>query len=447
MTDETANAAAPGDEEMELAAPPAPPESAAPPLPTPDERTMGPAAKLAWGVISLLVLAAGGLAAKYFIDTGPKPKQRPPRQSGTLVKVMPMAPSSQRVVVPAMGTVVPARRIVLQPRVTGEIVEISSALIPGGLLKAGQAVLKIDPTDYELAIKRLDGEVARAELALQLELGQQAIARSEYDLLSETRPIASPDRDLILRVPHLATAKSVLAAAKAAKAKGELDLARTTISAPFNATVLEKYVDKGTQVTPASRLAAITGTDEYWLRVSVPISRLKWLTIPKTGSSKGSAVRVFDDTGWAPGAYRAGHVTRLLGQIETEGRMARVLVTVPDPLALGPDKAGKPAMLIGTLLRVEIDGAELDGVYAIPRTALRDGSKVWVLDEDNTLDIRTVEVAWRDRERVLVRSGLGAGDRLITSDLAAPVEKMPLKVHRPKSQPSSRPQTEPAVKP
>lgn len=445
--------------------PPGPPEVPAGERPTPEcptsERPGGWPRKLIGSLLPLIVLAGGVAGAIYYYYTGPKPKQRPAGRNVPLVRATRVAPSQRRVVVRAMGTVVPARQIVLQPRVNGEIVRISDDLIPGGLLDADRFVLEIDPTDYDLAVKRLSGEVARAELAWRLELGQQAIAQTEYELLSENKPIDGPDKDLILRKPHLAMAKSVLAAARASKAQADLDLARTTIAAPFNATVLAKHVDVGAQVTTATKLATLVGTDEYWLQVAIPVSRLKWLTIPRAGNGKGSAARIFDDTGWGPGVHRVGHVTRLLGDIEPEGRMARVLVTVPDPLALKPGKTDRPAMLLGALLRVEIDAAELDGVFEIPRRALRNGSQVWILDKKDKLEIREVDVAWRDRERVLVRSGLAAGERLITSDLATPIEGMDLTAGRAKSRPageaapkpssagrtSTRPQTTRAVRP
>ena len=437
MTNETPNTAGLGDREMELAEPPAPTESAPPPLPTSaDEPSIGLVGILIGFVLSLGVLGAGAWGAWWLFNSGPKPKQRKPRPNITLVEVMPVTPSNRHVVISAMGTVVPARQVVLQPRVRGEIVRVSDALIPGGVLQADHFVFEIDPTDYVLAVKQREGEVARAELAWQLELGQQAIARSEYKLLTEQKPMDGSDKDLILRKPHLAAARAALGATKAAKDQADLDLKRTKISAPFNATVMAKHVDVATQVSTTTKLATLVGTDEYWIQVSLPVSRLKWLTIPKVNGQTGSSVRVYSDTGWGMGVHRRGHVTRLMGDIIKEGRMARVLVTVPDPLALDKRNAGKPSMLLGALLRVEIDGTQLENVFDIPRTALRDGAEVWILDNENQLEIRPVEVAWRDRNRALIRSGLAPGERLITSDLTVARKGMKLSTGEPAAQPT-----------
>jgi len=419
-----------------------------PPLNAPDEGPDEPSISLLGMligfVLSISVLGAGAWGAWELYKSGPEPKQRKPRPNVTLVNVMSVTPSKRQVKISAMGTVVPARQVVLQPRVKGEIVRVTDALIPGGVLQADQFVFEIDPTDYALALKQREGDVARAELAWQLELSQQAIAQSEYELLNELKPIDESDKDLILRKPHLAAARADLDAAKATKDQADLDLKRTKISAPFNATVMAKHVDVGTQVSTTTKLATLVGTDEYWIQVSLPVSRLKWLTIPKTNGQAGSPVRVYSDTGWGAGVHRDGHVTRLMGDIVKEGRMARVLVTVPDPLALDKRNAGKPGMLLGALLRIEIDAAQLENVFDVPRTALRDGAEVWILNGENELEIRPVEVAWSDRDRALIRSGLASGEKLITSDLTVARNGMKLSTGEPASQPASGPASQPA---
>lgn len=127
--------------------------------------------------------------------------------------------------------------------------------------------------------------------------------------------------------------------------------------------------------------------------------------------------------------------------------MARVLVTVTDPLALDKRNAGKPGMLLGALLRVEIDGAQLENVFDIPRTALREGAEVWVLNSKSELEIRPVEVDWSDRNRALIRSGLSAGEKLITSDLTVARNGMKLSTGEPTTQPTSGPASRPTSGP
>jgi multidrug efflux pump subunit AcrA (membrane-fusion protein) len=108
--------------------------------------------------------------------------------------------------------------------------------------------------------------------------------------------------------------------------------------------------------------------------------------------------------------------------------MARLLVEVADPLALLPENAGAPRMLIDSYVQVEIEGRELPSAAAIERDVLRDGDTLWVMDDENRLDVRKIEIAFRGRERVLVTGGIEAGERLVVSPLPGPVPGMALRL-------------------
>jgi hypothetical protein len=121
-------------------------------------------------------------------------------------------------------------------------------------------------------------------------------------------------------------------------------------------------------------------------------------------------------------------VARLLSDLETEGRMARILVEVPDPLGLKASNRDRTPLLIGEYVRVEVMGRKLDGVFQIPRTALKDNSSIWIVSQNQTLEIRKVRPVWRDADVVLLQNGLKSGEQLIVSDLPAPVEGMTVRV-------------------
>ena len=108
--------------------------------------------------------------------------------------------------------------------------------------------------------------------------------------------------------------------------------------------------------------------------------------------------------------------------------MARILVEVKDPLGLNTGENNKLPLLIGEYVRLEIEGRQLQNVYSIPRTALRDDASLWVVSKDNKLDIRKADVIWRDTQTVLLREGLEPGERLIVSDLASPIQGMSVQV-------------------
>ena len=379
---------------------------------------------VAKGLLPLVVVGAGVFGMSYIKNSSPKAKKRPPEKHAALVQVEPLALSSQRVTVSAMGSVIPASEIELKSRVAGEVVEVSPDFVEGGFLKAGQPILKIDPQDYLLDIEQKKSAVTSARYALKLELGHQDVAKREWELLNQGKPADPLDLELALRKPHLEKARADLAAAEADLKQAKLILARTRVAAPFNAIVRSETVEVGSQVAAQEMLGELVGTDAYWVKASIPVDRLDWIRIPRKAGESGSHARVF----YGDQQETAGQVIKLLGDLEAEGRMARILVAVEDPLGLKAGRGDQPPLLIGEYVRVEIEGRELKDVYRIPRAALRDNESVWIATADGRLEIRKVETLWRDADTVLLRDGLSPGELLVTSDIAAPVEGMALKV-------------------
>jgi len=185
-------------------------------------------------------------------------------------------------------------------------------------------------------------------------------------------------------------------------------------------------VDIGAQVSTGVALASLVGTDEYWIELSVPVDELRWIGIPGFNSAEGSPARVYHEAAWRAGTHRPGRVVRLMTDIEPEGRMARLLVSVEDPLLLNGTREGQP-LILGSYVRVEVEGAPLAGVFRVPRTAVHNGNEVWVMNPEGLLDIRTVRIAWSGNEEVYVSDGLEDGEQIVTSDLAAPVQGMALR--------------------
>ncbi len=376
-------------------------------------------------LVSLAVIGAGLAGAAYITKTAPKAKRRPPQKMSPLVQVVRVQPENQEVHVSAMGTVVPAREIVLESQVAGEIIFIHPEFTEGGFLKKGAEVLRIDPQDYRLALTLAQARVKDAESKLKQLEEEAAAARDEWRNLYQGQQKADLEPPpLLVKEPQLSAAKAMLTAEKAEVQKARLNLARTQIRAPFNAIVRAKNVDIGSQVSGQEKLAELAGTDEYWIQASIPVDRLSWITIPRTPAESGSKVRIF----YRDADERAGRVIKLLGALETEGRMARILVEVKDPLGLKTGAKNQTPLLIGEYVRIEIEGRQLQDVYRIPRTALRDDANLWVVSSDGKLDIRKVETIWRDTRTVLLRDGLEPGDRLIISDLASPIQGMPVQV-------------------
>lgn len=368
----------------------------------------------------IIILAAVGAYAT--VKTAPKATKRAPAVIAPTVETMMLSQADHRVWVPVMGTVTAAREITLEARVTGEVDSVSPTFEPGGFFAAGEQILTISPEDYELVLSEVRAEVTTAEYNLKVEQGYQNVAGREWDLLKGETKASDSESSLALRKPHLEKAKADLAAAKAKLRQAQLDLERTRITAPFAAMVETKSTDIGASITSQDALATLIGTNEFWIQASVPVDRLDWIDIPSATQTEGSAVRIVSGVGPRK-SERDGKVVRLLPSLESEGRMARILISVKDPLNL-EGRAGVKPLLLGSYVSVQIDGGTLDGVYSVPRTAYRDNGKLWIMTDMGTLDIRTMTPIWRDENTIVFGEGLKSGDIIVTSDLSAPMQGM-----------------------
>lgn len=374
-------------------------------------------------LLGVLLLGLSVLGSCAMVKFTSRPARRAPPRLVPTVEVQTVEPSAETLVVSAMGTVVPAREVQIFAQVTGEIMGVHPDFVEGGFIAKGETIVTIDPRDYELAVLRMEARVETARNNLRIEEGQQAIARREWELLGADTEASELERELATRQPQLRNLRALLATAEADLATARLALERTQVRAPFDAIVLRADARAGDLARSQTSLGQLCATDVFWVRATVPMDRLRWMDVPGPGAGPGSEVTVSGTLGEA----RRGRVLRLLGDLEPNGRMARILVEVRDPLHLESGEHHGP-LLIGEFVRIEIEGRTLDNVSRIPRDALRGGRFIWLVDEEGHLRIRSVEPVWTTSEIALIRDGFQPGDRLVVSSLGTPVEGMSLRI-------------------
>ena len=313
------------------------------------------------------------------------------------------------------GTVLAEQEIVLSPRVGGEIVSISESFTPGGFVDKGAVLLQIDPSDYEVTLLQRKSELRQASADLELELGRQGLAQKDYRELKET--ISSEYKSLVLREPQLNIARSRVEAAEAAVRQAELNLERTRIRAPFSAHIINREANVGSQVSPGDALGRLVGIEHYWVEAAVPVSKLQWIDFSTAPETEQSSVRIRNRAGWPEGVFREGKVHRLIGALEYQTRLARVLLTVADPLSHEPESAGLPPLMVGSFVEAHIAGKPINDVVRIDRDYIRQNDSIWV-NEGGVLQIRDIEIVFRDDEFAYIRTGLNAEDQVITTNLA-----------------------------
>jgi len=387
-------------------------------------------------LICLALLFGAGAVTTLIFSTEPTAERTgATRETAMLVDVTTVRRDTVRPTIEAMGTVRPAQDIVLSPRVGGEILRRADAFTPGGYVEEGETLLQIDPSDYENALQRRRSELRQAEADLSLEMGRQDVAQQDYQLLDDS--LSEEDRSLVLREPQLNAARSAVESARAALEQAELNLERTTITAPFDAHILSRNVNVGSQVAPGDELGRLVGLDEYWVEATVPVSKLRRLSLPEDGE-QGSSVRIQNRSAWEEGASREGHMFRVVGSLEGETRMARVLVSVPDPHAYQSENVDGPRLMIGAYVEARMQGTPMPDVVRLNRDYLRSNDTVWVM-EDGELRIRDVSVAFRDAEYAYIDEGLADRAQVVTTNLSTVTEGAPLRLEGSEEQPVPEP--------
>ncbi len=376
----------------------------------------------------VLVLAVGVVAAMGIIRSRPQAVQTPPDDSGVLVEVAEVRRLPRRIDVAAQGTVVPAQRVVVQPQVSGRIDAVAANLAPGTILRAGDLIFAIEDADFKLAVAKATAGVAEAAAQMELEQGRGRVAEREWELFQDELDAEQKAASLALREPQLRSRLSAVQTARANLARDRLDLERTVVRSPFNAVVLSESIEVGQIVTPQSQAVTLAGTDAFWVRAAVRTDELDQLRVPGLhGAAHGSRALVRLDA--ENGDVLPGRIVRLLGDLDTAGRMARVLVEVADPLGLGSgagrgDRRG--LLLLDSYVDLMLEGATVRDLFEVPREWLHEGGNLRMYS-DGRLELRPVEVAWRFEDSVCIAGGLNEGEMVVTSRLATPIEGMKLR--------------------
>lgn len=375
-------------------------------------------------IVSIAIIAAltyGFITWTY--STEPEAQREgATKQTAMLVDVENVRRGVYTPVIYGLAEVQAARDIILSPRVEGRITGISDNFVPGGFVEQDEVLVEIDPSDYENLVQQRKSELRRAESDLAIEKGHRDVAQKEYSLLDQK--LTEDNKALVLRKPQLKAARAAVLSAEAALEQATLELERTTIEAPFDAQILSRNVNLGSQVEPGMDLARLVGIDEYWVVATVPVSKLERIAFPQNGA-QGANVIITHRTAWPKGQNRQGRVIKLIGALDNQTRLARILVGVQDPLALSPETEG-PKMIVGTIVQAEIQGRPLENVVRIDRDHLREDQTLWV-KSDGKLSIRNAEVVFQDKQYAYIAQGLDDGDLLVTSNLSTVAEGVALR--------------------
>jgi RND family efflux transporter MFP subunit len=372
----------------------------------------------------LLVLLAGFAIAGILLATAAKVEPRPPSAVAPLVRVLTANPETLQLHVSAHGTVVPRTESELVPEVSGRVTWASPALVSGGFFAKAEPLLRIEPLDYEVALEQSRAQVARAES----DLANARTGHKRMMDLSARRAASDAQRDDAIN--RLRVAEAAKRQADATLEKSLRDLERTTIVAPYDGRVRSERVDVGQFVNRGATVATIYAVDYVEVRLPIPDEQVAFLELPllydEDSDSSPVGVTLRARFGGREHEWQ-GEVMRTEGELDPRTRMVNVVARVPEPYAR---TLGRPPLSVGLFVEADIVGARVDGVVVLPRSALRTDNQVLIVDAEDRLRFRDVQVLRLSRDEVLIGAGLARGDRVCISPISTAIEGMRVRIHQ-----------------
>jgi membrane fusion protein, multidrug efflux system len=352
---------------------------------------------LALAVLALVALASRGLLGQ---SSSGGERGGPPRA----VPVVGVAArlGDLGVYLTGLGTVTPLSTVTVRSRVDGELVTV--AYREGQLVHQGELLAQIDPRPFEVQLHQAEGQLAKDQAALD----NARVDLERYRVLIDSDSISRQQLDT-----QNAAVEQVEAAIKSDQAQVEsarLNLTYCRITAPTTGIVGLRLVDPGNIVhaSDANGLVVITQQEPISVVFTVAADHLQGV-LGKLRAGQQLAVEAWDRdlrTRLANGTLLA-----IDNQIDPSTGTLRIRAAFSNAdAALYPNQFVNARLLVDTLHQLVL----------IPTAALErtpQSSYVFVVKEDGSVDLRTVEPALTEGDVTAIRSGLAAGEVVVTDGL------------------------------
>ena len=359
------------------------------------------------------VILAGAVAVLFALGRmKPPPETRQNEARDLLVEVLSLEEADVSFSVNSQGVVRPLTETVVSAEVAGAIVHVSPRFVAGGVFDEGEVLLRIDPTNYEVALEQAQALVHQRQIEFD---GAEKLKSQGYRAETE-----------------YASAAAALASAKAELVRAQRNLERTYIRLPYAGMVRAKEVDLGQYVNVGSRLGVTFATGIAEVRLPLTDSDLAFVDLPTPGEiadggvPSGPRVTLSAEYRGRMESWPA-RIARTEGVVDDRSRVTYAVARIDDPYGLRPGADAAP-LPVGTFVAAEIDGRTVEDVIRVPREALRGNSELMFIDEENRLRIRGVEVLRTDRNFAYVTGGAGPGDRISLTAIESPVNGMRVRV-------------------
>ena len=419
-------------------------------------------------IAPLAVLAVCIGVAFLLIKTAPEAKRRAPQPVVPVVEVVEVRPVDYQIKVESQGNVMPHTQSTLVSEVAGRIIGVASNFRNGGFFTQDESLVEIDSAEYQLAAANSEAALAgvkarlaeletkaqnlkksqvietqhlelaerqfrrHSKLRKQGTVAQSALEQSEREYLLRKASLQDLENNLRLIPAQRSLLQSELKLQQAQLDTARLNLARTRIGAPYAGRVLEKQVDIGQSVSKGTVLATIYAVDYVEVRLPITDRQASFLTLPDgKQEAKANGLHVILTAAGDRRHQWQGSILRSEGSIDTRTRQQFLVAQINDPYSASTD--GRPPLKIGQFVEAEIPGQVLKAVFILPREAVRANDEVLVITPDERIERRRLEVVWGDKQQVVVRSGLSAGERVSLTALPYAADGAQVKVGDAKS--------------
>ncbi|MES1980704.1 MAG: efflux RND transporter periplasmic adaptor subunit [Pseudomonadota bacterium] len=300
------------------------------------------------------------------------------------------------VLLDALGTVTPQATVRVRPQVSGVLERV--LFNEGQMVKKGDLLAVIDPRQFEMALMQASGQRQRDEA----QLDSARVTLQRYKTLLEQDSIARQEVDTQTALVKQLEATVVID--KASEGTARLNLSYTRVVAPVSGRVGLRGVDVGNVVSSsdANGVVLITQVSPIDVAFAIPQDRVSDLqaganAIKVTALDRTRATVL--DTGVF--ASLDNQVDTTTGTVKAKARFAN------SNLTLFPSQFVNVQLLVRTI----------DNAVVVPVTAVRQGSSgdyVYVLNADRTVSLRPVTRGQATVDKVVIATGLQAGERVIT---------------------------------
>ena len=360
-----------------------------------------------------LFILLGAFALSYLLwflgQVQPDPVEELPPPD-VIIEIL--TPKDFQVQISSNGTTTPLTQTVLTAEVGGEVIYRSKKFAEGASVIEGEILAKIDDTDLQLQYKNALLQLANAEVQHSLQLAEAEVAKEAWDKIGDG--VAS---DLTLKKPQLKQAEALLEVAKAQVSSAAKKLNKTEIIAPYAGRIKNVNIDLGTTIIPGQPVGAMYTSSEIEITLAVKDNDLQFLSIPMDGrklNPSEQASVVIESFYKGKTQSWEGKLERVDGVIDPITRMINLIAVFKNDFI----ETDKPNLPIGLFVEAKIDGITLKNIFEIPINSISKDNEVYIVDKNNQLELRKLTVLKKYSEFVIIKDGLRAGERIVTSKLS-----------------------------